>query len=239
MIMNNIQSIIEKVRKLLALATSQNVNEAANAAAKANELIDEYRLSVDQLGASSSDADDPLIHDEAEPLFESDRSMAWRKTLALKLSQHYGCYVWNKKSKRNIFYVVAGRQSDITVLRYMFAYLSSECMRLSTAHSKGKGRNYAESYRLGFVAGVTSALAESRQQAVQAQTVTDASIALVKLDERSKAARDLVKKTVTLGKSRAQSANHTNPDAYYSGQSAGRNTHLGANLGAGRTMALK
>lgn len=40
------QNIIDKVRKLLALSKSDNANEAAVAAAKANDLIDQYRLSV-------------------------------------------------------------------------------------------------------------------------------------------------------------------------------------------------
>lgn len=144
--MADIKSIIDRVRKLLSLANSSNANEAAVATAKANKLIDEYRISRDQLNTDS----DPLEHAETEPLYEADRAATWRMNLAVLLSRHYGCFIFNNTTKRAAYYQVAGRKSDVAILRYMFAYVDSECMRLSVQISKGKGRTYAESYRRGL-----------------------------------------------------------------------------------------
>lgn len=218
----SISNIIEKVRKLLALSQSSNAHEAANAAAKANALIDEYRLSVDQI--SDVGSEDPIIHDQADPLYQADRVMVWRKLLALKLTRHYGCYIWNKATARGCFYVVAGRKSDVDVLRYMFAYISSECTRLSVREAKGKGRIYAESYRTGFVDGVMGQLAESRRQASTDQT------AIVKLDDRARLAREHVTQSVPLTRGKSTTSARTDSSAFSSGQSAGRNMHFGASL---------
>jgi hypothetical protein len=160
---------------LLALSNSDNANEAASAAAKANALIDQYRISVEQIGAS----EDPFTAD-SEPLYRADRAMAWRKLLAVKLSRHYGCFVWNNTNAGKVCLQVAGRKSDVAVLRYMFAYITAECERIGVQSCKGKGRTYAESYRMGFIDGVTAKLAESRKQAAAA--TTDGVTALVKLD---------------------------------------------------------
>lgn len=227
--MSNIASIIEKVRRLLALAYSSNANEAAAATAKANQLIDEYRLSVDQLTPqeqqeSAEKSDDPLL--------DARRAAVWQTMLASRLSHHYGCYIW----RDNQGFRIAGRRSDMDILRYMFAYISSECMRLSTSHSKGKGRTYAESYRRGFIDAVTEKLAESRQQAKQAATHEQAQ-GLIKLDDRSKDAEKLVRQSVKLGGPKTTYI-RVSPEGKSAGQAAGRNMHLGAALTGGNTRLL-
>lgn len=236
--MSDIQSIIERVKRLLALSQSDNANEAAVATAKANALIDQYRLSVDQLTPDSA-ASDPLIQSD-EPLYHAQRAMAWRKLLAVRLSRHYGCFVWNHTSQGGVCLRVAGRKSDVDILRYMFAYISSECERIGTKTCKGKGRTYAESYRSGFVDGVTAKLAESRREAARTQAQvanTSAEIALVKLDDRTREARSFVQSTTPLKNGGTIRAGRDS-SAFANGQHAGRQMHLGASLGAGRTRML-
>jgi hypothetical protein len=236
----DIQSIIERVRKLLALSQSDNANEAAAATAKANALIDQYRISVEQIGES----EDP-IGVETDPLYQGERVMTWRKMLASRLSEHYGCYHWytHLKGDRRFGLAgqlklrVAGRKSDVAVLRYMFAYISSECERLAVKECKGKGRTYAESYRQGFVHGVGVKLAESRKQAVDA--TPDGSGALVKLDERALAAARYTQNAVKIDKGKAKSLSvGSDPTAFANGQTAGGRLHLGNGLGSGRTRML-
>jgi hypothetical protein len=229
----SISNIIEKVKKLLALSQSSNAHEAAAAAAKANALIDEYRLSVGQLQDTSNE--DPLTHDQSEPLLQADRAMRWRKTLAQALTKHYGCYIWNNTARRTVYYVVAGRKSDVEVLRYMFAYISLECERITQNQAKGRGRTFAESYRRGFVDGVLSQLQASRATAVKASSDP---MALVKLDDRAKDAEALVKGNVRLEKGKKASYSRTDANAFYSGQSAGKALHLGSGLPGAKTRLL-
>jgi hypothetical protein len=230
----SISNIIEKVKKLLALSQSSNAHEAAAAAAKANALIDEYRLSVGQL-QGNTEADDPIVHDRSEPLFAADRVMAWRKTLAMRLTKHYGGYIWNDITKRKAYYVVAGRKSDVEVLRYMFAYISLECERIAANQARGNGRTFAESYKRGFVDGVMSQLQASRGEAVKASSDPQG---LVKLDERASLARQHVTAAVSLGKAKTAHVSRTDASAFYSGQSAGKAFHLGSALPGGKTRML-
>ena len=47
----HVSKVAEKVRKLLALATSSNVHEAANAAAQAQKLMQEHKLTAADVAA--------------------------------------------------------------------------------------------------------------------------------------------------------------------------------------------
>ncbi len=228
------QHIIDKVRKLLALSRSSNAHEAASAAAKANQLIDEYRLSVGQLTPDNTDTDP--VETASEPLLHSNRVMMWRKSLAIRLASHYGCFVWNSpRPHAAINYQVAGRKSDIEVLNYMFAYISTECDRITLSTAKGKGRTFAESYRRGFVDGVLSQLDASRQTVAKASNDPQA---LVKLDDRTQAARRHIEASTHLSKGKSVTASRTDSSAFQSGQSAGRSMHLGQSLGASSKTRL-
>ncbi len=131
--------------------------------------------------------------------------------------------------------MVAGRKSDIEVLNYMFAYISTECDRITLQHSKGKGRTFAESYRRGFVDGVLTQLDASRQTAVKASSDPQA---LVKLDDRTKEARRHVESATKLSKGKVSYSSRTDSSAFQSGQSAGRSMHLGQSLGASSRTRL-
>lgn len=213
------QAIIDKINALRALSQSSNQHEAASAAARMNALIDKYRISIEQLGMK----DDPI---DWNHLYSANRTMYWRTHLVLSLSTHYGCFPINvKQSPFATNYMVAGRKSDIYVLKYMFAFISSECERISVAECKGKGRQFAESYRIGFVTGVISKLTESRIEAANGDTS-----ALVKLDSRVKESESFVRNQVTDLQKKSDSGYKSNMSAYSQGRSAGSNLHIGESL---------
>lgn len=225
-----IADVIAKIEKLRALSQSKNQHEAETAFAKMNALIDKYRITVDQLGTKP---DDPIGWGL---LYGADRIMYWRMRLALDLAKHYGCFILGLKNVPGAnaqTFMVAGRQSDVGVLRYMFAFISSECERISVKVCKGKGRQYAESYRLGFVVGVLAKLGESRAEAAEGD-----SSAIVKLDSRASEAESFVRKAApeSIEKPRTY-----RPDvqAYGRGVQAGTELHLGASLEASGPLALE
>lgn len=56
--------VLERIQKLIALTTSPNLNEAANAAAKVQEVLDAHNLNMSQVTAPrpappASDTDSP------------------------------------------------------------------------------------------------------------------------------------------------------------------------------------
>lgn len=223
--MSKINSIIDKVQKLLALSKSNNANEAAAAAAAANKLIDQYRLS--EADILTVDAEPDPLMEELEPVYKTGRVVPWKNNLAIALARHYGCAIFNDVSKpygRKISqYKLVGRSSDIKIVKYMFNWLSMECQRLCESEAYGKGKIFAQSYCQGFVAGVNQQLAMSREE-VKKQA---SSQAIVKLDARLDEANDYLNQLHNLKKSGSASVARINSHAYDAGMNRGKAVHLG------------
>jgi hypothetical protein len=225
----SVSPIIERVKKLLALSTSANANEAANAAAAANRLIDAYRLSSADL-ETNEDEIDPMEEDQ-DFVYESGRITAWKVSLVNVLASHYGLAIINKPDystgRMTSRYRLVGRRNDIAVAKYMFSYLMNECLRLSVSEARGRGRIFAASYYQGFVSGIREQLNASRVEAKK--NATEA--AIIKIDSRSKEANDFLNgQYKSLKYSKHTSQSQIDCYAYGKGQVAGKNTHLGQSM---------
>jgi hypothetical protein len=235
--MSNMSPIIEKVRKLLALSKSCNANEAAAAAAAANKLIDQYRLEECELEDTEAHED---IFEEEDPLYESGRLTQWKSYLACNLARHYGCAIYNHKGFRKNLYKLAGRKSDIEVVRYMFSWLCLEIERLSDEGSRGKGfdrsagKIFSNSFCTGAVAGINLQLKASRQEVVQ----NASSVAIVKLNQRHDEALAFLNKSHKLKFENNSNKSYLDKGAYESGKAKGENLHLGAALNAAKGVRL-
>lgn len=230
-------AIIEKVQKLLSLSKSSNANEAAAAAAAANKLIDQHRLSVADLEVEGQ-TEDPLEQDEGY-VYTSGKVTPWKVNLLGYLVQHYGLYHYNDTDysggRKVSRFRLVGRKSDITVARYMFAWLTVECQRLADLEAKGSGRVYVSSYCEGFVNGVNSQLRLSREEVKKEATST----AIVKIDSRGVEARDFTFKMVKgLRNVKATSHRRTDFSAYQAGKARGEKVHLGASLTTGKAPKI-
>lgn len=257
--MSDIQNVIEKVKKLLALSQSSNANEAATAAAMANKLMDQYRLSTAELEGTAGNTSEPIEEDEGY-IYESGKITPWKFSLMNALASFYGCAVWNdwtvsKHKTKVVFdldngddrvsetnggrkvsrYRLVGRRSDIGITRYMFAYLSAECARLSAIEAKGKGRVFMQSYCIGFVYGVDMQLNASRAEVQQQASST----AIVKINAREQEATDaLFRMHTNLRVVKSNSHSRLNGNAFVMGQEQGKNVHLGSSLSAGNSKML-
>jgi hypothetical protein len=253
--MADISAVIEKVKKLLALSTSSNANEAANAMALANKLIDQYRLDIAEL--EDKEHSEPIEEDDGY-IYESGKITQWKSSLVMTLAGFYGCAVWNdttinhktttvvdidngthhysEASGRKVSrYRLVGRRSDIGITRYMFAYITAEIARLSAIEAKGKGRVFVNSYCMGFVSGVRAQLNKSRVEVQQSAT----SNAIVKINAREEEATVAMHNMHTgLRASKTTSHSRVDRDAFYRGKERGASMHLGASLSAGNTKML-
>jgi len=229
-------SVISKIQKLLALSKSSSSAEAATAAAIANKMIDEYRISEIDLAVDSNESD-PLIEDDGF-IYETGRVIPWKKSLVGVLCHHYGVAHFNDNDYPNGRLVsrfkLLGRKSDIAITRYMFAWLLSECQRLADGEAKGKGRIFVASYCQGFVAGIKAQLAKSRDEA----KLLASSQAMIKLDSRLEESRAFMYSKYNLRNTKGSSASQIDPNAYYSGKSRGDSIHLGAVIGGSSTKLL-
>lgn len=230
---------IETVRKLLALSTSSNAHEAANAAARANDLIDKYRLSMFDLEEAEVPVE-PIVQD-TDYIYQSGKVTVWKKHLMYTLTRHYGVAYWNDAGYNNgrkvSRYRMVGRKSDMDITRYMMSYLSLECERLSALEAKGTGlgRVFVSSYQEGFVAGITEQLRLSREAIKKEATST----AIVKIDSAYQEAEDSMYAMVpNLKTVKTRSYRRTDNHAYGMGKTRGQNIHLGSAMSAGSKIKL-
>lgn len=234
----SISNIVDRVNKLRSLTQSTNVHEAAAAAAAANKLIDQYRLIEADL--ETTETLEP-IEEDVDYIYETGKVTRWKSALISTLVKHYGLTWWNDCSyatgRQVSRFRLVGRRSDITIAKYMFAWLQAECLRLSEdeARGRGYGRVYVASYCDGFVLGIRDQLEASRKEVWKDAS----SSALVKLDERQLEANNwLASMRPNLRIKKQYSKRQVDPYALNRGKQAGASVHMGQALDVGASTKL-
>jgi hypothetical protein len=149
--------VLDRVRKLLALATSPNVHEAAAAAARAQRLIDEHRL--EELLAAEQEA--PAFDDARdEPIETSKRLRPWKAALASVLADASGCVAYTLTRGREQSIVLVGRAEDRRAVTAMYQALTAQVEWLSATHGAGESKKWHASFRLGAVHSIRVAMNE-------------------------------------------------------------------------------
>jgi hypothetical protein len=167
--------VISRVRKLLALSEgTTSPAEAATAAARARELIAEYRLAEADLAVTSGASlpEEDVVENQIEGDYARKRASAWRVQLAGVLARSLGCKIYYYKASSRIQAI--GRESDVQTLGYLQGYLALEITRLTedgwraVKSSCGddaelpQPARWRNSFRLGVVSTIRSRLAPQR-----------------------------------------------------------------------------
>ena len=130
------------MRKLLALASSDNVHEAALAASRAQELIEEHRLQAfldAEADAEAREAADPVLSGTDDPLEATKRLRKWRVVLAMRLAELNGCIAYTVEYGREKRLLVSGREADREVVKELYAWLCQRLEWLSATHAPASG----------------------------------------------------------------------------------------------------
>ncbi len=155
-------ALLDRVRKLLALATSPNVHEAASAAAKAQSLIEAHRLES-LVAAEEAAAADPVTDGRDRPLDRARKIRAWKSALAAGLARNNGCIAYsaavagNKRELR-----IAGRDADRSAVLALWEWLVPRIEWLSATHGAGRARAWHEAFRIGAAETIVDRLSEVR-----------------------------------------------------------------------------
>lgn len=178
-------SIIDKVRKLLRLADSPNPNEAAAAAAKAQELIDQYKLNMEllTLDGAAPEPEEPIenFRKKDAPLDPGKKADTWRWRLANTVMRANACRGFTSGGDIHI----VGRPSDVETVRYLFAYLKAEVEQLTERDGKGCGRTWRNNYRLGVIDTIARKFREQHdafKKDAQITATAAGSLALVRIN---------------------------------------------------------
>lgn len=237
--MNPIQ---DKIRKLLRLAESSNIHEASNAAAHAQKLMEEHKLSRAVLGDIY---DEPqIVQQEIADRGKLDRVVLgkfvrndWRWSLACAVCMPNGCKPWvdymMETSGRHL--VAYGHEHNLATVAYLYQFLGAEIDRLADMLASGEGRRYKNAFRYGAIDTIKQRLSEmqreARSTAKQTAQLTGGSTALVRVEKaivrmdgairEVEAHMEKEGKRYRKGKSRV-----TDGDGYRSGQSVGNRISL-------------
>lgn len=171
------EAIVDRVRKLLALAGSPNVHEAAVAAARAQALIAAHRLEG-WLAAGDPDVEDEPIEDARDaPLEVSRRLRKWKVALACALADVNGCVAYTAQHPDGEAIIVVGRATDREAVRALWDGLVRRVEWLSATHGAGRSKRWHEGFRIGAVQTIAE-----RLLAAERPSVSDVPGSLVLLD---------------------------------------------------------
>jgi len=120
------ESILAKIHKLLALATSDNENEAAVAASKAQSLLIQHNISEDELENFNSVKSEKVVQVRTAGKNARNRS-AWYGTLAHIVAKANLCNLLIDGS--GLIWI--GKKTNIEVAEYIFDNLARDLTRIS------------------------------------------------------------------------------------------------------------
>lgn len=196
--MANRDEVLDKIRKLLALAESDNPHEAALALARAQALMDRHRITEAMVGDNGQAAPSEPFEIAQAPLFEGGLVFQWRVRLAMILATPNGCFIYTQRAGKGKQVCVVGKPSQIARVRYLLEFCMAETDRLAAKEAQGNGLTYANNFRLGCVDAIALAIAEERKavrNAMQAEATSSSALVVVQnaialVDDEARRARD-------------------------------------------------
>jgi hypothetical protein len=160
---------LDRARKLLALAGSPNVHEAASAAAMAQALIDRHRLYALLDPAKGAPARDPIEDAREQPLDRARKIRPWKVLLALTLAERNGCMAYTLEGAEGASLVLVGRAADRAAVEALWAWLVPRIEWLSATHGAGRSRRWHDDFRVGAVTAIAERLRASGPDPVQVE----------------------------------------------------------------------
>lgn len=188
------------MRKLLALATSPNVHEAAAAAARAQSLIERHRLE----GLLAEPTEGEAVTDGAEaPLERSRKLRTWRVLLAQALAEPAGCVAYRVDGPDGQELRLVGRDEDRESVRVLWEWLVDRIQWLSATEGGRRSKAWHEAFRIGAVETIAERLVLAGQEAREG--LAEAALVRVdpKLAARRMAVEDFVATRMSLGRGRS------------------------------------
>lgn len=149
--------IIERIKKLLALAGSSNEHEAANAAEKAQMLLAEYNLTMADVSPGSREERYAIQRVISE-------STPWMRVIAAPVGRLYTCFHMFEFERvpapgrkrpyiRKDVHTFIGPAHNVAVASMMFGYLVTTVERLANEAARGVPASRRSSYLTSFKSG--------------------------------------------------------------------------------------
>ncbi len=149
--MEDLETVKQRIKKLLALSKSSNENEATSALIKANEMMEKYNLSSFQF----------FEYTEAK-VKGTKRSIRWRVILANAVENLYATYHYTDRTGTIVF---IGEELDVFMSTEMYKYLAKTIDRMAKQNIRKNAKyKYRQSYRAGIASRLYDRIYELGQQ---------------------------------------------------------------------------
>jgi hypothetical protein len=147
-----LEKLIDKIKKLLALSKSPNEAEAELAAQRAHEILTKYKLSMD-------DVEEKEIR---EGNVITGRSLKkWRHILIDNIAKYYYCQCLQYEGDSGYYRIVfIGQKHNIIICKSMYDYLEKSILRECRNIHKNAKYKYRETFKLGMVLRISERLKE-------------------------------------------------------------------------------
>jgi len=163
------EKIVDKVRKLLALSTSNNVHEAASAAAAAQRLMQEHKLSATEISTEDN------LDDMYElPVGAAGFTAIWKFELVTVVARAFFCEALGLRVGKSRKVKIIGVKEDAETASKVFSYLCREINRLArreinllimmSSLERRSVRRAIDSFRRGAVHAVARSFQAERRK---------------------------------------------------------------------------
>jgi hypothetical protein len=156
-------TVLTKIKKLLALSTSSNPNEAALAASKAQELLMQHNLTMSQVE----------MHGESSygQEFVQTGSRFWKRSLLTVIARNNFCEVIYEAQIKSA--ALIGEKHNQEVVTYLYGYLVSQLEPMAmTAYRLSDTTMHAKTWLDSFYMGAINAI-NARLKAQKAEMIAE------------------------------------------------------------------
>lgn len=202
----NTEKLLERIRKMLAIAQDAraNPNEAANAAAMAEKLMRKHQLEYADVVAAELKRSDAFDHADVAAVMKRGQGHLpravplWAQSLAVRVAQLNDCGVRNAFDNYELGACLRffGYKADLACATYTFDYLVGATIRAvrdfqaaGRAQRTPRSKRESNSFRTGFVLALGQALEHAIAARRQENAAAVAGRALVVAKGRALAER--------------------------------------------------
>ena len=184
-----LKTVKDKIRKLLALGMSNSLNEANVAMSKAMQLMSEWALSIDDIELAESD----IVHIKIDT---GSKNRGELDGCLMNLAKLYSCKIWTEtpykwaKVKNNVLLNVIGYDTDVELFKHFHKVIGkvyeASFNKYKTTNeykllvTKYHGKVIRSQYRTGFVVKLHNMIEEFIKTNGVVKTKSGTSIVLLK-----------------------------------------------------------
>lgn len=185
---NNLESVLRRVQKLLAIANDDRANaaEAAAAAGQAENIMRKYQIEHADVVSAQLKRDDAFNTEDVggtmNPDASASSSTTWAGQLSLAIAGLNDCKVeWTRTHKLGTCLRYSGFKSDTQVALWTHLYIVNQMGQALRNFQKTNFADRATShrFRLGFVAAVIDSINQARDEKRAEMAMASNSRALV------------------------------------------------------------